>query len=188
MENRAIHSVRIDTACRPGPVDMRPVDSAGHIAVHTEAGIDAADPAVVDELRAEVQEAVAKSVEEGDVGEPVQIVREDTLVAIDRLVRVEANSFGMRQDAAAFVLAEDVRQEEGAGNVRDVKPLDGFARRCRKSDGIRRRGEKECRVVIWRLSFGSRDGVEEMEARRERFAFGGSCEGPQEVSMISSRS
>lgn len=167
---------------------MRPIDSAGHIAVHTEAGIDAADPAVVDELRAEVQEAVTERVEEGDVGEPVQVVREDALVAVDGLVRVESNSLGMRQDAAAFILSKDVRQEEGAGNVRDVKPLDGFSRRCRKSDGIRRRGEKKCRVVIWRLPFGSRDSVEEMEARRERFAFGGSCGGRQEVSMISSRS
>lgn len=114
-----------------------------------------------------MQEPFAERVEEGEVGKPVQVVSEHALVPFDRLIRAEPDRFCVSEDAAALVRAQDVGEEERARHVGNVEPLNGSRRRRSERDRVRSRGKEESRVVVWRLTFRGRDGMQEREARRE---------------------
>jgi len=133
-----------------------------------------------------VQEPSAERVEERRVGEPVEVVREDALVAVDGLVGAEPDGLGVREDAAALGGREDVGEEEGARDVRHVEALDGCRRRGRERDGAGRGREEEGGVKVGREAVGGGDGVEERELGGEGVALGGCCVG-EGVSATSRR-
>ena len=139
-------------------------DNKGHT---SEASVDASHWPAIHEGWAQVQEPLAERVEEGEVGEPVQVVSEYALVPFDRLIGTEPDRFCVSEDAAALVWAQDVGEEEGAGHVGDVEPLDGSRGRRSERDRVRGRGKEESWMVVRRLALRGWDGVKEGEARRE---------------------
>lgn len=77
------HRSRIHPTRGPSSINMRPVDCPRNVTVHPEARVDARYATAVDQLGTEVEEAVAEGLEEGEVREPVEVLREGVGVSFE---------------------------------------------------------------------------------------------------------